>query len=404
MELVSAFALAAHETSRLQHLEVLRDRLSRHPEFVLHREPGAQLEQRLAVSIVQLVENRPSRRRRERVEDIAQCRQYKQVIACLSRWPRSRARGSALAQRSESHASVSPAVTADNTGEASALAAAQAVARRHGVACDEAVRIAGSNVVVHLKPAPVVARVMTATAVLHDDVGQWLAREVAVGAFAAERSDVVVAPSDILPPGPHEQDGLWLTLWQFVAHDAQAPPPEARQLGRSLRSLHAVLADFAGDLPPLSETRDWLARLLAELRPSPWLTRQDIHRLRCELDALTPAVFERSLPSQALHGDASMSNLLRTESGPVWIDLEDVCAGPVAWDVAGLVTSARARGQSAEFIEELLAAYGEPGIEDLQPFLEAHVLYEIVWQAFEARRRPCAMKRAAASLAHWREG
>ena len=295
-------------------------------------------------------------------------------------------------------------MTADETGEASSLAAAQAVAREHGVACDEAVRIgAGSNVLVHLKPAPVVARVMTATAVLHDDAEQWLAREVAVGAFVAERSDLVVAPTDILPPGPHVQDGLWMTLWKFVPHDAQAPPPGPRQLGRLLRRLHAVLADFPGDLAPLSETRDWLERLLDELRPSPPLTRQDIQWLRFELDALAPAVFESSLPAQALHGDASMSNLLRTESGPVWIDLEDVCAGPVAWDVAGLVTSARARGQSPKFIEELLAAYGEPGVEDLEAFVEAHALYEVVWQAFEARRRPRAMKRAAASLAQWRD-
>jgi len=244
---------------------------------------------------------------------------------------------------------------------------------------------------------------MTATAVLHDDVEQWLAREVAVGAFAAARTDVVVAPSDILPPGPHEQDGLWMTMWKFVSHDAQALPPEPRQLGCSLRRLHAVLADFQGDLAALSETRDWLKRLLAELRSSPLLTRQDIHWLRSELDALTPTVFESSLPTQALHGDISMSNLLRTESGPVWIDLEDVCAGPVAWDIAGLVTSARARGHDATFIEELLAAYGEPGVEDFEPFLAAHALYEIVWQAFEARRRPRAMQRAAASLAHWRE-
>lgn len=100
-------------------------------------------------------------------------------------------------------------MTADKTGEAASLAAAQAVAREHGVACDEAVRIAaGSNELVHLKPAPVVARVMTGTAVLHDDPEQWLAREVAVGAFLAGRTDSVVPPTDILPPGPHEQDGL----------------------------------------------------------------------------------------------------------------------------------------------------------------------------------------------------
>jgi hypothetical protein len=279
------------------------------------------------------------------------------------------------------------------------LAAAQAVAREHGVACDEAVRIAaGSNVLVHLKPAPVVARVMTGTAVLHDDVEQWLAREVAVGAFLAERTGLVVPPSGILPPGPHEQDGLWMTLWKFVPHDEQALPPEPRELGRSLRELHAALAEFPGDLAPLSEVRDWLARLLAELRPSPPLTQRDIDRLRFDLEALTPAVFESSLAAQALHGDASMSNLLRTESGLVWSDLEDACAGPVAWDISGLVASAKARGQSPKFIEELLAAYGDPGVEGLEPFLEAHALYDIVWQAFEARRRPRAMKRASIPL------
>jgi hypothetical protein len=267
-------------------------------------------------------------------------------------------------------------------------AAAQAVAREHGVACDEAVQIAaGSNVLVHLKPAPVVARVMTGTAVLHDDPGRWLAREVAVGAFLAERTDLVVPPTDVLPPGPHEQDGFWMTLWKFVPHDEQAPPPEPHELGGSLRRLHSALADFTGELAPLSDIRDWLARLIAELRPSPALTQRDIDWLRVELDALTPAVFESSLPAQALHGDASLSNLLRADGRLLWNDLEDVCAGPVAWDVAGLVTSARTRGHSAEFVEELLAAYGEPGVDGFETFLRAHALYGTVWHAFQAQRR-----------------
>jgi hypothetical protein len=297
------------------------------------------------------------------------------------------------------------AVTAGKTDETSSLAAAQAVAREHGVACDDAVRIAAgsSNVLVHLKPTPVVARVMTATALLHDDSAQWLTREVAVGAFLAGRSHFVVPPADVLPPGPHEHDGLWMTLWKFTPHHEPASPPEPRELGRSLRALHAALAGYRGDLAPLSGVRDWLERLLAELRPSRVLTREDIHWLHLRLEALTPAVFESSLPAQALHGDASLSNLLRTDRGLVWNDLEDVCAGPVAWDVAGLVTSARARGHSAEFAEELLAAYGEPGVEDLKAFLEAHALYDVVWQAFEARRRPQAMKRAVATLALWRQ-
>jgi hypothetical protein len=267
------------------------------------------------------------------------------------------------------------------------VAAAQAVAREHGVACDEAVRIAaGSNVLVHLKPAPIVARVVTGTAVLHDDLEQWLEREVAVGVFLAERTDLVVPPTDVLPPGPHERGGLWMTLWQFVPHDEQAPPPEPAELGRALRDLHAALAGFRGELAPLSGIRDWLARLVTALRPSPPLPKRDIDALRSQLEALTPAVFESALPAQALHGDASMSNLLRSDDGLLWNDFEDVCAGPVAWDVAGVVASARARGHSATFIDELLAAYGEP-VDGLQTFLEAHALYDVIWQAFAAQRR-----------------
>lgn len=71
---------------------------------------------------------------------------------------------------------------------ATATDAAVVVARAHGVRCDEAVRLPGaSNVLVHLRPSPVVARVMTATAVLHDDVSTWLRRELAVGAFLGAR-------------------------------------------------------------------------------------------------------------------------------------------------------------------------------------------------------------------------
>jgi hypothetical protein len=268
-----------------------------------------------------------------------------------------------------------------------AVAAAQAVAREHGVSCHEAVPFpAGSNSLVHLKPSPVVARVMTETAVLHDDPERWLAREVAVGAFLAERTDLIVPPSDIVPPGPHRRDGMWMTMWAFVPHDEQAPPPDPRELGHSLRRLHSALAGFPGELAPLSAIRDWLERLTAQLLPSPTLTQRDIDLLRLELEKFTPTVFETSLPVQPLHGDASLSNLFRAGTGLLWNDLEDVCVGPVEWDIAGIVASVRARGKSAKFTDELLAAYGGPDAGTLEPFLEAHALYETIWQAFESQR------------------
>jgi hypothetical protein len=269
--------------------------------------------------------------------------------------------------------------------------------------CEDAVVLAGgSNVLVHLRPTPVVARVMTATAVLHDDPETWLGREVAVGTFLAERG-MAVSPTRLLPPGPHQRDGLWMTLWDYVPHDGSGSLPGASELGHSLRRLHAALAEFAGELEPLLGIQKWIERLLDELRPVPWLSSTDIESLRVSLHELTPRVFDSSQPAQALHGDAGVGNLLRTDKGLLWNDLEDVCTGPVAWDVAGLVVSARSRGQSDAFIEEVLDAYGRPHLDELSDFIAADELYTTVWQSYDAQRRPQAEGRAAARVARWRE-
>jgi hypothetical protein len=273
----------------------------------------------------------------------------------------------------------------EKAATARALAAARAVALANSVACEDAVVVAaGSNVLVHLKPAPVIARVMTGTALLHGNVERWLAREVAVGAFLGERG-LAVSPSDALAAGPHQYQGLWMTFWEFVEHDASRPLPRAQELGGSLRELHAALADFRGELGQLSEVRAWLERLLAELHPSPRLTLRDLDLLRSQLRELTASVFESSLPAQAIHGDASISNLLRTENGLIWNDLEDTCVGPVQWDVAGLITAARAHGGSEAFVADFLRAYGGLDLDELDDFIAAHLLYATVWQTFGAQ-------------------
>ena len=268
---------------------------------------------------------------------------------------------------------------------ARALAAARTVALAHSVACEDAVVLPGaSNVLVHLRPSPLVARVMTGTSMLHGDIETWLSREVAVGEFLAERC-LGVPPSSELPPGPHRQDGLWMTFWEYVAHDAPGLPP-AEQLGTALRKLHDALADFPGTLGPLAEIRDWLDGLLAELRPSPALDEREIELLRLRLREMGPTVFESPLPAQAIHGDASVRNLLRTGAGLIWADLEDACTGPVQWDLAGLVGDARESGGSEAYVAAFLRAYGDADLDDLGEFLEAHRLYSIVWRAYCAQR------------------
>ena len=67
----------------------------------------------------------------------------------------------------------------------SAVAAAVAVATEQGLRVADAVPVGtGSNVIVHLRPSPIVARVMCGTVVLHPDPRAWLTREIASGRFS----------------------------------------------------------------------------------------------------------------------------------------------------------------------------------------------------------------------------
>src|SRR5205085_12243127 len=48
----------------------------------------------------------------------------------------------------------------------------------------------------------------------------------------------------------------------------------------------------------------------------------------------------RDLDCRPLHGDAHLGNVLITGSGATWMDLDDVCTGPLEWDVASLSSDA----------------------------------------------------------------
>ena len=112
--------------------------------------------------------------------------------------------------------------------EQRAVAAAITVASASGLKVDEAVVIhSASNVLVHLRPAPVVARVMTGTVALHDDPRRWLEREISVLEFLAP-SGLAVSPSRLVAPGPHCHDGLWMTFTEWIAEVQAAPEVHPR--------------------------------------------------------------------------------------------------------------------------------------------------------------------------------
>jgi hypothetical protein len=105
------------------------------------------------------------------------------------------------------------------------VAAAAALAHAHGLRVEErAVLNDLFSVMVHLRPAPVVARVPTWISRLRSRVSDWLDREVAVTSFLSEQGGPVVAPSRELPPGPHNYAGHTISFWTYLEPTRTARP------------------------------------------------------------------------------------------------------------------------------------------------------------------------------------
>jgi hypothetical protein len=70
---------------------------------------------------------------------------------------------------------------------------------------------------VHLLPAPVVARVPITLARLRDR--EWFGLEVALGSFLAQAGAPVVPPAAAVDPGRHERGPFLVSFRAHVEHD-----------------------------------------------------------------------------------------------------------------------------------------------------------------------------------------
>ncbi|GAA4908847.1 aminoglycoside phosphotransferase (APT) family kinase protein [Nonomuraea thailandensis] len=276
-----------------------------------------------------------------------------------------------------------------------AVSAAVAVAREHGVRVLEPVVLNDSfNLRILLRPAPVVARVPTTTALGRPDPAEALGREVAVVSYLHGAGAPVVPPSELLPPGPHRRDGVAMSFWAHVRHDpGQAVPPEVA--GRMLAELHEALRGFPCELPRLGPVLDEPARLLDLLaRPGSRLVGDgELARLR---EAHATLAQRLGGPVRAVHGDAHPGNLLATPGGLLWNDFEECMAAPVEWDLACLLRTTRLDGRAA------VRAYGaDPDGPGLRAFLAARGLQGTLWVLARALRFPDQADRARAVLRTW---
>jgi len=254
---------------------------------------------------------------------------------------------------------------------ARAVAAAAKVAESHGIRNVQPTVLAERYAVrVHLRPAPLVARVSTYTALLRHPIDAWLTRELEVTRFLHGRGAPVVPPSDLLPAGPHLQDGFAISFWSYVTPVSDdVPAPEAA--GRMLAELHGALRDYPGELPLLAPPLNDIPRGLARLERMPQvIAESDVSMLRRVADRLLPAVEDSTSSIQPLHGDAHVYNLIPSTRGLLWNDFEDACRGPVAWDLTTL----------SDPENKMLAAYpGAPPAETVEAYRRVRLLHATVW-------------------------
>jgi Ser/Thr protein kinase RdoA (MazF antagonist) len=285
------------------------------------------------------------------------------------------------------------------------LAAAAALARRLGLPAADPVVLSGrGNLLVHLAPAPVVARVATLTAWSRRDPLAWLVREVAVAGWLADRDGPVVPPSRVADPGPHVEDGFAISLWEFTAATPLRPSPA--EVGAALASLHLAAAGCPAELGYLTPATEQITGGLDALERESALAAEDIDALRARHGHLLGRLRDGG-PVIVLHGDAHGGNLMAAAGGWRWIDLEECCRGPADWDLATMADHADHAGQDAA---EALRGYAEragrpaPGPAELAPYRDLRMLEAVIWTSCMAHLYPAryleqARERLAAFLA-----
>ena len=283
-----------------------------------------------------------------------------------------------------------------NDLNARAVSGAVAVARKFGLDPQEPVVLHGNfNTLIHLQPEPVVARVATVTSLVRPDTEHRVQGQLDLAAFLAERETRAVAPTQAIPPGPHESEGLWISFWQHVPSVADTRPPQP-DVARALFDLHDVLREYSGDLPTLDVMFDDVDRVLVEIERSGAVSQEDLALMRSETKRARHLIAVAGEPTQAVHSDAHGGNLLVTPDGLVWTDFEEASVGPIEWDLACLA-SLDADPEAA------LSQYPEsPPFRNVEPWIDARRAQVVPWLLFRGLYMPAFRERAERALGAWR--
>jgi hypothetical protein len=210
---------------------------------------------------------------------------------------------------------------------ARAVDAAVSSASAVDLTVDDVIVLHNSNkLALRLLPCDVFARV----APVGCEVAQF---EVELAQQLAETGSPIAVLEPRVHPRVHVHDGFAITLWTYyepVTPRHVSPADYADALGR----LHAGMRKLDFATPHFTDRVAEANQLVASRERTPALTDADRELLDSTLRSATYAIGEHGAADQLLHGEPHPGNVLSTKIGPLFIDLETCCSGPVEFDLA----------------------------------------------------------------------
>jgi phosphotransferase family enzyme len=209
-----------------------------------------------------------------------------------------------------------------------AVAAAMSTASALDLTVDDAIVLHDSNrLAVRLLPCDALARVAFLT---KDQVAHL---EVELAQRLAETESPVAALDPRVEPSVYERDGFVVTLWTYYEPVTPREVSPA-DYANALEQLHAGMRTLDVTTPHFTDRVAEAQQLVASRDHTPALTDADRELLSKTLGSRRQAIGDRGAAEQLLHGEPHPGNVLSTKNGPLFIDLETCCRGPVEFDLA----------------------------------------------------------------------
>ena len=226
-----------------------------------------------------------------------------------------------------------------------AVAAAMSTASALDLTVDDAIVLHDSNkLALRLLPCDVLARV----APVAHQVAQF---EVELAQRLAETESPVAALEPRVEPRVYERDGFVVTLWTYYEPLTPREVSPA-DYANALERLHAGMRKLDVTTPHFTDRVAEAQQLVASRDHTPALADADRELLSNTLRSLRRAIGDRGAAEQLLHGEPHPGNVLSTKNGPLFIDLETCCRGPVEFDLAHVPEEVSERYPDAD--QELL--------------------------------------------------